>query len=69
MKLLLTSIGVSNDSILNALVELLGRPVEECTAVQIPTAIHALPGALGYAWEMAKYCGDMGWKELAGDSI
>jgi len=29
MKLLLTSIGASNDSIREALVELLGKPVEE----------------------------------------
>jgi dipeptidase E len=38
MKLLLTSIGLSNDSIRAALVRLLGRPISECSAVQIPTA-------------------------------
>ncbi len=38
MKLLLTSGGVTNDSIRDALVELLGKPIEECTALIIPTA-------------------------------
>ena len=38
MKLLLTSGGVSNDSIHRALVELLGKPIEQCNALCIPTA-------------------------------
>ena len=38
MTLLLTSGGVTNDSIRAALVELLGKPVEESTALCIPTA-------------------------------
>lgn len=38
MKLLLTSGGVTNDSIRAALVELLGKPIEECRALVIPTA-------------------------------
>ena len=38
MKLLLTSGGVTNDSIRAALVELLGKPVQEATALAIPTA-------------------------------
>lgn len=38
MKLLLTSGGVSNQSIRNALLELLGKPIEDCTALCIPTA-------------------------------
>ncbi|CAA9402782.1 MAG: Alpha-aspartyl dipeptidase Peptidase E, partial [uncultured Nocardioides sp.] len=33
MKLLLTSGGVTNASIRDALVELLGRPIAECTAL------------------------------------
>lgn len=40
MKLLLTSAGISNASILFALVDLLGKPVEESTALVVPTAIH-----------------------------
>jgi dipeptidase E len=38
MKLLLTSGGVSNDRIHRALVELLGKPIEQCNALCIPTA-------------------------------
>lgn len=38
MKLLLTSAGVQNPTIHQALLDLLGRPVEECTALCIPTA-------------------------------
>ena len=38
MKLLLTSGGVTNPSIQSSLVDLLGRPVAECTALCIPTA-------------------------------
>jgi dipeptidase E len=38
MKLLLTSGGVTNDSIRAALVDLLGKPIEEATALAIPTA-------------------------------
>jgi dipeptidase E len=64
MKLLLTSAGIANDSIRDALVDLLGRPVEEATAVLIPTAIYALPDGPADAWEMARYVGDMGWKRL-----
>jgi dipeptidase E len=64
MKLLLTSAGITNDSIRDALVDLLGRPVEEATAVLIPTAIYALPDGPADAWEMARYVGDMGWTRL-----
>lgn len=38
MKLLLTSGGVTNPSIRAALVELLGKPIDECTALCVPTA-------------------------------
>jgi dipeptidase E len=40
MRLLLTSSGVSNTSIHNALVDLLGKPVAESSALFIPTAIY-----------------------------
>ena len=39
MKLLPTSVGVTHDTIRRALVELLGKPVEEYRAVQISTAL------------------------------
>jgi dipeptidase E len=64
MKLLLTSVGATNDSIRGALVELLGKPVEDCRAVQINTALYASPNGPEDAYEMAKYYGEMGWKEL-----
>lgn len=38
MKLLLTSGGVTNDTIRAALVDLLGKPIEEATALAIPSA-------------------------------
>ncbi len=38
MKLLLTSGGVTNASIRSALVRLLGKPIDECRALCIPTA-------------------------------
>jgi dipeptidase E len=41
MKLLLTSGGISNTSIHNALVELLGKPIVESNALCIPTASYA----------------------------
>lgn len=43
MKLLLTSAGVSNASIHQALVGLLGKPIAECKALCIPTAHYGHP--------------------------
>lgn len=64
MKLLLTSIGVTNESIRKALVNLLGKPVEECRATQISTALYASPSGPEDACQMVKHYGEMGWKEL-----
>jgi dipeptidase E len=44
MKLLLTSSGIKNPSIYNALEELLGKPIAESSALFIPTAIYPFPG-------------------------
>lgn len=44
MKLLLTSAGIKNPSIHNALVDLLGKPIAQCSALCIPTATYAFPG-------------------------
>ena len=41
MKFLLTSGGIKNDSIRHALVDLLGKPIAESSALCIPTALHA----------------------------
>lgn len=45
MKLLLTSGGIKNPSIQNALVELLGKPITECNALCITTASYGHPYA------------------------
>jgi dipeptidase E len=44
VKLLLTSGGVTNPSIREALVELLGKPVADSTALCIPMAQYGHPG-------------------------
>ena len=69
MKLLLTSAGISNASIHNALVELLGKPVAESTALFIPTAIYAIRGGANISQKVI--CGtlgdpfcQLGWKSL-----
>ena len=51
MRLLLTSAGIANTSIRDALAGLLGKPVEESSALVIPTAIYPFPGGAGHAWE------------------
>ncbi len=43
MKLLLTSAGIKNNSIRQALVEMLGKPIAESTALCIPTAGYGHP--------------------------
>ena len=69
MKLLLTSGGIKNNSIRNALVELLGKPVAESTALVVPTAIYAFPGGAQGAWRLitgraASPLCELGWKSL-----
>ncbi|MEV6848139.1 hypothetical protein [Actinoplanes sp. NPDC051411] len=44
MKLLLTSAGIKNTSIANALVEMLGKPIAEASALVIPTAAYPAGG-------------------------
>src|ERR1700760_3249178 len=69
MKLLLTAAGISNTGIHNALTELMGKPVEEASAVFIPTAIYALPDGPDKARRLIDgtlgdpFC-KMGWKSL-----
>jgi dipeptidase E len=43
MKFLLTSAGIRNPSIHNALLDLLGKPIAECNALCIPTASYGHP--------------------------
>jgi dipeptidase E len=53
MKLLLTSAGIKNPSIESALVDLLGKPISEASALCIPTAMYGHPwvGPGVKAWE------------------
>jgi dipeptidase E len=69
MKFLLTSGGISNPSISDALVGLLGKPIAESSALFIPTAIYPFAGGAGMAWKAmngtakSPLC-DLGWKSL-----
>ena len=44
MRFLLTSAGIKNTSIHDALVDLLGKPIAESSALCIPTAMYPFPG-------------------------
>jgi dipeptidase E len=71
MKLLLTSAGIKNTSIHNALVDLLGKPMAESSALCIPTAAYGHPMAgPGAAWrfisgreDRTPMC-ELGWKSM-----
>jgi dipeptidase E len=69
VKFLLTSSGISNPSIDEALVGLLGKPIAESSALIVPTAMYPFPeGAIGARQAI---CGqaqnplcELGWKSL-----
>jgi dipeptidase E len=71
MRLLLTSAGIKNTSIHDALVDLLGKPIDQSSALCIPTAAYGHPMAgPGAAWRFISgreprcpMCG-LGWKSL-----
>src|SRR5579871_3364771 len=69
MKLLLTSSGISNPSIRDVLVDLLGKPIAESSALFVPTAIYPYPGGGASAWQAATgtakspLC-DLGWRSM-----
>ena len=69
MKFLLTSAGIKNTSLHNALVELLGKPIAESSALCIPTAIYPFPSGLSMAYRFITgstsnpMC-ELGWKSL-----
>ena len=71
MKLLLTSAGVKNASIHRAVVELLGKPIADCHALCIPTALYGHPqGTAVGAWrfvsgrETSCPMAELGWKSV-----
>ncbi|GAB3056649.1 peptidase E [Intrasporangium mesophilum] len=69
MKLLLTSAGVRNPSIHNALLGLLGKPIADSTALCIPTAMYGHPNVSPemvrsfISGETDDLCG-LGWKSV-----
>ncbi|HTQ75248.1 MAG TPA: Type 1 glutamine amidotransferase-like domain-containing protein [Burkholderiales bacterium] len=70
MRLLLTSAGIKNTSIRDALVDLLGKPIADSSALCIPTAGYGHPqGSPGGAWRFiaeqssTPMC-ELGWKSL-----
>lgn len=71
MKLLLTSGGITNTSIHDALVDLLGKPIAECHALCIPTAQwgHPMCGPASVRGFIAagtefRYLSGLGWASL-----
>jgi dipeptidase E len=69
MKLLLTSAGISNPSIDAALVDLLGKPIAESSALIVPTATYPFPNGALAAYRCisgtapSPLC-EVGWKSL-----
>lgn len=69
IKLLLTSSGVSNSTIADALMELLGKPISEANALFIPTGIYPFRGGPRFAWSpiagasSSRMC-NLGWKTM-----
>jgi dipeptidase E len=69
MRFLLTSYGISNASIDGALVDLLGKPIDESSALCIPTGMYPFPDGASGAYQFingtspSPMCG-LGWKSL-----
>jgi len=69
MQLLLTSSGISNASIENALLDLLGKPFAEANALIVPTAIYPFAQGASMAWKAVSghtnsRLAQLGWKSL-----
>ena len=69
MKFLLTSAGIKNASIHKALVDLLGKPIAESSALCIPTAIYPFSVGPSMAYRFISGLGpspltELGWKSL-----
>ena len=69
MKFLLTSAGIKNASIHDALVDLLGKPIAECSALCIPTASYGHPLTPRTAWRFIsgnseQPMTELGWKSV-----
>ncbi|MBV1854866.1 Type 1 glutamine amidotransferase-like domain-containing protein [Catellatospora tritici] len=70
MKLLLTDSGIKNGKIRDALVDLLGKPIADSSALIVPTALHAQAGGAVQARRVISGLEDrapmaqLGWKSL-----
>lgn len=69
MKLLLTSAGIKNPTIHAALVELLGKPIAECSALCVPTAAYGHPLNPRSGWRFIsgnseQPMAELGWKSV-----
>jgi dipeptidase E len=70
LRLLLTSAGITNPSIRAALLELLGKPIEECSALVISTASYPLRHGPQLAWnfiagqEPGTPMAELGWRSV-----
>jgi dipeptidase E len=69
VKILLTSAGITNTTIQEALVDLLGKPISECSALCIPTGIQPFRGGRSHVYRFINgsapgpMC-ELGWKSL-----
>ena len=69
MRFLLCSSGIRNPSIHNALVDLLGKPIAESSALCIPTGVQPFPGGPSHVYRFINgsapgpMC-ELGWKSL-----
>lgn len=63
-KLLLTSFGITNNSIRKALVELLGKPISQSNALYVPTAVYAYPNGSNHVWQFMQSNEALGWNRF-----
>jgi dipeptidase E len=69
VKFLLTSSGIRNASIESALVDLLGKPIAESSALVVPTGVEPFPGGPSHVYRFitgalgGPMCG-LGWKSV-----
>jgi dipeptidase E len=68
LKFLLTSSGITNPTIESALVDLLGKPIADSTALLIPTGVQPFPGGPSHVYRFvtgqAPQIVGLGWKSL-----
>lgn len=64
MDLLLTSTGLRNESLQDALRDMLGKPFGSANVVYVPTASAAVPGDHGWLLEDMSQLRSLGWQEF-----